>query len=444
MMRVRLAVLAVGAALLAACAAPPKRPSPPAAPEPAISTVTPTPSVEPAPPAIVEAVESSPWQTLRERFVLQGCEYRPEVLQRARYYTKSPQRFAASWKAAMPFLLLVVDEIVRRDLPGELAMLPYVESHYRPVPSRGNNPAGIWQLMPDTARSLGLSIDSTHDARLDAFASTRAAFDLLERHERRFHDWRLVDMAFNSGAFRVQKLLGGRDARTMSAAELAQLPLSRITHEHLDRLLALACIVDEPARFHVSLPAPDAEDRLQRVELETGMDLRLAARLAGVAVDDLRHWNAAYRRNRMGADVPHQLLLPKPRVERFRAAAHSIPPALWNDWHEVRAERTSAIGSWAGQHDVPVALLALANAVDADTTITPGTRLLLPGRDREPISASTAGASRPRQHVVTAGDTLSGIARRHSIPLRTLKALNPRAHGILRIGDTLRLDADAG
>ena len=442
MTHLRLAIPAVCAALLAACAAPPTRPPPPA-PEATITTTTPAPSAKPEPVPITDTVQTSPWQALRERFVLQGCDYRPEVLTRARYYTKSPQRFAASWKAAMPFLLLVVDEIVRRDLPGELAMLPYVESHYRPVAARGNNPAGLWQLMPDTARSLGLKIGPAYDGRLDAYASTRAALDLLERHERRFHDWRLADMAFNTGAFRVQKLVEGRDARALSAAELAQLPLSRITHEHLDRVLALACIVAEPERFHVSLPAPDADDRLQRIELEAGMDLRLAARLSGVSVDDLRRWNAGYRRDRMATDVPHQLMLPAQRVERFHAAAQSVPRALWSDWREERAARTSAIGSWASQRGVPIAVLALANAVEEDTTIVPSTRLLLPGREPERDAAlPDAPASGARLHVIVAGDTLSGNAQRHSIPLRKLKALNPRANGTLRIGDKLRIGSD--
>jgi membrane-bound lytic murein transglycosylase D len=391
------------------------------------------------------AAAVSPWQSLRERFVLQGCDYRPQVLQRARNYTNSPQRFAASWKAAMPFLLLVLDEIERRDLPGELAMLPYVESHYRPVASRGNNPAGIWQLMPDTARTLGLAINAGYDGRLDPYASTHAALDLLERHDRRFNDWRVADMAFNSGAYRVLKVLGGRDARTLSAAELAQLPLSRITHEHLDRVLALACIVANPARFHVVLPEPGADDRLQRIELQAGMDLRLAARLAGVAADDIRRWNAGYRHNRMGADVPHQLLLPAINAERFQSAASAVPAALWSDWREERAARTSAIGSWASQLGVPIAVLALANAVDERATVTSSTRLLLPGREPEPVDGTPdAAARRARVHVVAAGDTLSGIARRHSMPLRKLKALNPRANGTLQIGDKLLLDADTG
>ena len=83
----------------------------------------------------------------------------------------------------MPFLLLVVDEIERRDLPAEFAMLPYVESAYEPVAARGDRAAGMWQLMPDTARAEGLVITADYDGRLDANASTHAALGLVARYE---------------------------------------------------------------------------------------------------------------------------------------------------------------------------------------------------------------------------------------------------------------------
>lgn len=426
------------ALLLAACSLPAPRPAPPApAPAPVQPATPPVP-----PPAPVEAPEVatvSPWQRLRERFELQGCDYRPEVQRRAREYTRSPRRFAASWRDAMPFLLLVLGEIERRDLPGELAMLPYVESGYRPLPAKGNVPAGMWQLMPATARGQGLVVRGDHDDRLDAIASTRAALDLLERYERVFEDWRLADMAFNSGEFRVRKLVEGRAGGKLGAAELARLPLSPITHQHLDRVLALACIVADPARHGVVLPEPDERDELQAVDLESAMDLRLAARLAGLPADDVRRWNAAHRRNRMAADLPHRLLLPAPAVALFRSNAANVPPALWADWREQPAERSGAIGSWASQLGVPVGVLALANALEPQASVAPSTRLLLPGKEAGPIADAEAPPARQRTHVVVAGDTLSGIARRHSIPLRELRRLNPRATGTLRIGQHLRL-----
>jgi membrane-bound lytic murein transglycosylase D len=443
-LRMRIALAFALASLLAACAAPSTRPpaSPAASTSPAAAL--PTAPVAPASsPAAADADRmASPWPRLRASFAMPGCDYRPQVQHWARAYAKGARQFAASWKSAMPFLLLVVDELDRRKLPGEFAMLPYLESGYQPLASRGDRPAGPWQLLPDTAREAGLSIGAGYDGRLDALASTDAALDLIARYYEEFGDWRLANMAFNSGEFRVRKLLGTRDPHALSADDLAHFAFNPGTHEHLDRLLALACIIDDPARFGVTLPEPGPDDRLQSITLQAGMDLRLAARLAGLGIDDVRHWNAGYRRNRMAADAPHRLLLPAASIARFREASDAVPLVLWNDWREERAARTSGIGSWAAQIGVPVAVLAAANALDENATVMPSTTLLLPGHEAEPAEDAPRKPSRkPRVHVVAAGDTLSRVAQRYSIPLERLKRMNPQARGTLHVGQPIRLEA---
>lgn len=442
-LRARRALPGLAAALLVGCATPPVRE--PAAPQPAPPVVPAVADIttKPKPPSEVAEVSDSPWPRLRRRFAMQGCDYRPEVQRWAQFYTRSPRQFAASWKSAMPFLLVVVDEIERRQLPGEFAMLPYVESSYEPVATRGDRPAGMWQLVPDTARGAGIAVGTDYDGRLDAMASTHAALDLLDRYYEQFGDWRLANMAYNSGEFRVRKLIGDRDPHTLSAQDLAGVAFNPVTHEHLDRLLALACVIDDPQRFGVHLPEPAETDRLRSVDLEAGMDLRLAARLAGVSAEDVRRWNAGYRRNRMASAPVHRLLLPASRVDRFRKAADAVPVEYWSDWREQRATSTRGIGSWAAQIGVPVAVLAMANAVGEDSTVAPSTRLLLPGRDNEPAAPAEAPRKKSaRTHVIAAGDTLSGIAHRYSISLAQLRKLNPQARGTLHLGDRLRIDAN--
>jgi membrane-bound lytic murein transglycosylase D len=425
--RWRAPALAALTALLAACSTAPERPATPAPaieapPAPATPAVEPPPSAETVPPKPHANIEiASPWQTIRDSFAMKGCDYRPQVLRLARYYTKSSRHFTASFGRAMPFLEIVVEELDRRNLPGEFAMLPYVESSYEPVAARGDRPAGMWQLDPDTAREEGLVITADYDGRLDVAASTTAALSLIERYQKEFGDWRLADMAFNSGEYRVKNLLKGRDAHSMTAAELGKLAFNPITHDHLDRLLALSCIVADPARFGVTLPEPSADDRLKTIILQSGMDVRLAARLAGVEIAELKRYNAAYRRNRMVSGMPYQLLMPSSSVERFQAAAQAIPVALWNDWREQKAARTSGLASWAAEVGIPVAVLAAANSMGESETVGPTTRLLLPGRDADvpekPARAST--------YVIKAGDTPTSIAHDCGVSLAELRRMNP-------------------
>lgn len=267
------------------------------------------------------------WTRVRSGLQMPGCDYHPQVDFWAKRFTARPAQFAGSLRKAMPFLLLVMDELERRQLPAELLLLPYIESHYRPVASSGNRPAGIWQLMPATARMHGLTVNDDYDGRLDAVASTTAALDLLERLERQFGDWRLVNMAFNAGEFRVKGALPDA-AETLSARELARINVTPTTHEHLFKLLGAACVIRDPARFAVRLPEPRRSDQLRAVQLEQEMDLRLAAHLAGMDVADLRYFNAGYRSPSARA---RQLLLPLPRLAAFESAAAQLPTQLWHD-----------------------------------------------------------------------------------------------------------------
>jgi hypothetical protein len=170
------------------------------------------------------------------------------------------------------------------------------------------------------------------------------------------------------------------------------------------------------------------------------MDLRVAAHLAGVPYDALERWNAGYLHNRMAGGAAPTLLLPSARVERLEEARAAIPVTWWGDWREQRAVRTSSIATWAGEAGVPVDVLAAANGMQPQETVTSSTRLLLPGRDTEaPPAKRTKGGGKPHVHVVASGDTLSRIAHRYDMPLDRLRTLNPRATGTLRLGERLRL-----
>ena len=149
-----------------------------------------------------------------------GCDYNPEVRRWAHMFTQSPAQFSASLSEAMPFLLIVLDEIEQRDLPGEFAFLPYIESTYTAVAAYGDRPPASGRLMPDTARETGLRITPDYDGRLDIYASTTAALDLLERYQQEFGDWRLADMAFNAGELRRQAVGGKVTTAIRSADEL--------------------------------------------------------------------------------------------------------------------------------------------------------------------------------------------------------------------------------
>lgn len=436
------ATLGVACVLLAACS------SNPAKPRMAMDTPAPVvPAVEPEIPARVVPAPAPPpepfWVALRARFTMPDCDYDAAVMKWARWYTENPSGFALSLRQSMPFLMLVADRLAQHGIPGEFAFLPYIESNYTALDARGDRAAGIWQLMPDTAREAGLRVGRHYDGRLDISASTDAAIKLLARYHDVFDSWRLADMAFNAGEYAVRKRFDGEHA-TYSASELAQLRVQRGTHEHLAKLLAMACIARNPARFEVQLPEPADADFLHTVDFAAAVDLQLAARLAGMDATRLRQFNPGFRNGRMPEGGPFRLLVPREKEPALQASLAKIPQALWGDWHERTLRRTQTLAVLASANAIDVSVLATVNGNVADTQLAAGTTVLLPGRDTTrtdavPRNTTTAISG---THVVRAGDTLWNIAREARVSVRDLRRWNDLAAASrLQIGQRLRLHA---
>jgi membrane-bound lytic murein transglycosylase D len=296
----------------------------------------------------------------------------------------------------------------------------------------------MWQFVPSTARGAGLVVNRNYDGRLDAIESTRAAIGLIASYGERFGDWRLADIAFNAGEYRVRRLIGDADTRSWSAQRFARLDFSPISHAHLDKLLAMSCIVAEPERFDVQLPEPRQLDHLAAVALDAPVDLRVAARLAGIEIDELHRWNAGYRSERMPDDAPWHLNLPRIRIAAFHEAVAGIPPPLRRNWQERRIREPADIATLASASGIPADTLRRINGLAPDAPeVRSGTNLLLPGNGGAKTRPESA-----RTYVVRAGDTLSAIALQFGVALDELldwNRLSPT--GILRPGDQLTIGA---
>jgi membrane-bound lytic murein transglycosylase D len=447
----RMAVLgsgctALGAAclLLAACSTAPRKP-PVAAPEPEPAAAIARVESQPSPSATATpAIELSPWAQLSSRFVLPDCDYSPDVMRLAQWFSADPTGFAESMRQALPFLLYVAQQAEQRGMPGEFALLPYIESNYVPLASSGDRAAGIWQLLPDTAREAGVRIRPDYDGRLDIVASTDAALDLLERYADRFGDWRVADMAFNAGPYHIAKLLGDSDVPA-AAADLERLRVPAHAHRHLAKLLAVACVVSDPSRFNVLLPEPAPADLLTMVSLPAPLDLQLAARMSGMDASRLRQLNPGYVRGRMPSAGPFQLLLPTAQGRTLTAALDRLPQPLWREWHEIALQQSEALDVLAQAHDIDTGALATANALAADAVLPPGTHVLVPGRGAGAAAVvATLGYTLENAgtHIVRAGDTLWGIARSARVALSDLLHWNGLSrNATLRLGQRLRLQA---
>ncbi|MEO8012298.1 MAG: LysM peptidoglycan-binding domain-containing protein, partial [Dokdonella sp.] len=332
-----------------------------------------------------------------------------------------------------------LDDVERRGLPAEFALLPYVESNYAPVRGSENGPSGIWQLMPRTARDRGIRIERDYDGRLDLVESTRVALDLIERYDREFGDWRLATMAFNAGEFRIKRALTETPANALDAQALSRLKLSATTHQHLTRMLALACVVDDPARFGVTLPEPDADDALGIVAVDGPIDLRVAANFAGLSFEELQQLNAAHLGERSASVAPHRLVLPRAHLEPFSTSSQAAPLALRSRWRSMRVPSAVPLEDVAQQVRIDAQSLAVANGVERTARLPSGATLLVPEHALGGTHSAPVMQARTT-HTVASGDTLSAIARRYGVRIGQLVKWNSlRLDGVLRPGSRLRI-----
>jgi membrane-bound lytic murein transglycosylase D len=433
--------------LLAACSTSPSKPTY----RDAVSVTPETvPSTSTSPPPVAESVpttvtEQSPWLRLRQRFTLSACDYNPAVTQWSRRFSVDPAGFSASLNSAMPFLLVVLAEIEKRDMPGEFAFLPYIESNYTALASSGDRAAGIWQLMPDTAREAGLRITRDYDGRLDIAASTSAALDLLERYAEEFGDWRVADMAFNAGEYGI-KDLRGNNTDPPTTAEIAHLRVPSHTHEHLAKLLAVSCVVADPERFHVELPDPQPEDRLAFIDVPAAVDFALIARIAGIDVAQVRHLNPGYVRGRVPDNGPYRLLLPAARKDAVASTLAQLPQSQWREWHEIVLREDESPDVLASAYGMDTASLHAVNTHMDSNTLRAGTVLLVPGKSNGSVQTALAKVEevveRSSTHVVHAGDTLWGIAQRARVRMEDLLSWNGlHRDATLHLGQRLHLQA---
>lgn len=409
---------------------------------PASDTVAaPTPPVaapampRPAPPAQVPAegtatvAEADLWERMRARFAFAQCTEatRPDPA-RAR-------ALAAQLAAVLPRVALVEEAFADSAVPGEFVLLPLVESGFRAVPARGGGPAGPWQFMPRTARAYGLAVGPDHDARLDFHASTAAALRLLEDLGRAFDgDWILANMAFNAGEFRVRR---AQRAAGASSPPHARLRLSPITHQHTARLVAVACLVREPDRFGVTLPALDPDARLVAVAVTAPLDRDLALALSGLPAPEFDALNPPQRR----AAFPDGawLLLPRPAAARLQAELAAVPPTARRDWQIQHAGAAPNFVQVAGTAPagVDAALLARLNAGREA-----GAGYLVPATPPARAPPGAYGAAANGHYVVRSGDSPWVIARRFRVSLDELLDWNELAPGaILRPGQVMRVVA---
>ena len=434
--------LALLAALLSltGCVLPPGEPTvrpdiPPApetkAPPPAHGAMPTPPSVDvetasadkelptnvPAPPADL-------WERLRRRFRFQGLEH-PRIEAELNRLRRHPAALRALFNRATPYLYYITNEVETRDMPGEIALLPMVESGFRPRAYSPNGAAGLWQFMPGTAHMLGLRRDRWYDGRRDVLAATPTALKYLEILRRQLDDdWLRALAAYNCGIGTVRQAIR-RATRARRSIAYWELELPDETDAYVPRLLAIARIVADPDAFGIALPSLADRPQFATIEIDAPLDLAVAARLAEVPLAEFLRLNPAYPRGVTPPDRPATLLIPVERQAAFKEALAALPKRQWRHWAEHRVKKGDSLIRIARRYRVSVSAIRQADGLRGHLIRT-GRILRIPlagqASDRQQGIAVRHG---PRiRYRVRKGDSLYTIARKFQVSVRDLKRWN--------------------
>ena len=255
------------------------------------------------------------WPRIRDGFAFPEVNSR-RVAQFENWYKKNPEYFERMIVRNGLILHYIVEEIDKRGMPTELALLPMIESAYNPTAYSRAHASGIWQFIPSTGKRYGLEQNWWHDERRDVVAATRAALDYLEMLHAEFNDWHLALAAYNYGENGVRRAIE-RNKRLGRPTDYYSLRMPRETRNYLPKLQAVKNIISDPAKLDLALP--DVADRpyFTAVATREHIDVEVAARLAEMSIEDFEVLNAAYNRPVIASDGGRTILLPLDKAERF-------------------------------------------------------------------------------------------------------------------------------
>lgn len=405
----------------------------------------------------VESTPAKAHDDLLQKLV-RGFELTPvmndRVAAQLNWFVRNPAYLDRVFSRAQRYLPYIAAEIEAREMPMELALLPVVESAYDPFAYSHGRAAGLWQIIPGTARRFGIRQNWWYDGRRDVVDSTRGALEYLAYlHEMMDGDWELAVAAYNSGEGNVLRSIKRNRAKNLPI-DFWNLKLSRETSSYVPKLLALAEIVRDPAAFGLTLPDLVDEPRFVAIEFGGQLDLALAAELAGIDLETLCSFNAGLNRWATDPAGPHRLILPFEVAEPFETALASVPPKERVRWqrHKVRSGET--ISEIAEQYGTSLASVRNANNLRGNT-IRAGAHLMIPMATK-PLEAYSLSADERRaktqnrqrsgnrvEHTVGSGESFWTISQRYEVTVRQVAAWNGMApRDTLSIGQQLVIWSD--
>ena len=315
------------------------------------------------------------WERIRGGFAMAELDSR-EVRYNEKFYASRPKYLKRIIERSKRYLFHIVEEVERRGMPAEIALLPIIESAFNPTAYSNRRAAGIWQLIPSTGAAYGLKQNWWYDGRKDIIGATRAALDYLQNLYGIFGDWELALASYNWGEGAVGRALEKNRNKGIST-DFRNIKLPPETQRYIPRLIAIKNIISNPAAFGIELESLPNQPYFEQVAAERHIDVRLAAWLADISIDEFEALNPGHNRPVIHRDDFAKLLLPVNKVEIFAENLRNHDQQLVS-WQGYQAKHGDTAAMISKRYGISLRKLREVNGMGRHGDVKPGQTLLVP------------------------------------------------------------------
>jgi membrane-bound lytic murein transglycosylase D len=402
---------------------------------------------------IAQMLEMDVWGRIRRGFGIPDLD-NPLVANQLQWYSSRPDYIDRTTTRASRYLFHVVQELEKRNMPMELALLPFIESAFNPQAYSTAHAAGMWQFIPSTGRDFNLKQNMFKDERRDVIASTDAALSYLQKLYGMFGDWQLALAAYNWGEGSVQRAINKNRAAGLPTDFNGLSPLMPLeTRNYVPKLQAVKNIIATPGQFGIALPKVDNQPYFVTIGKTRDIDIKVAAQLAELSLDEFKALNPQFNRPVIIGSADTQILLPQSNAEKFKKNLSKWGRAL-SSWtaHKVTNAR-ERIETIASKFGTTPEVIREVNNIPPKMVLKAGSTVLVPKAEEmaakdisEEIADNAMMMVAPdvpdtRRIYVKAGkrDTLASIAQRNKVSVEQIKTWNNLKQDKVAAGQTLQL-----
>ncbi len=397
------------------------------------------------------------WERIRKGFAIPDLN-NPLVATHTTWYSSRPEYIQRTTNRASRYLFHVVQELEKRQMPMELALLPFIESAFNPQAYSHAKAAGMWQFIPSTGRDYNLKQNAFRDERRDVLASTSAALTYLQKLYNQFGDWQLALAAYNWGEGSVGRAIAKAEARGMPIdynSLSAFMPNE--TRNYYPKLQAVKNIIATPAQFNIKLPTVENQPYFVTIKKTRDIDVKLAAQLAELPMEEFKALNPQFNRPVITGSEKTQILLPQLNAEKFKENLANWSKTL-SSWtaHKVTAAR-ERIETIAARFKTTPEVIREANAIPPNMHPKAGSTVLVPKPPTAPdkdIGQEIADNAMlavepdepPRKKItikVGKRDTMASITARYKVTAAEVRNWNELKGDKLTAGQSLKVEVKA-